>query len=403
MLEVLRRGAISPRVTGGATVAALFAGSTLLTPIYDLYRASYGFSSLELTSLYAVYVVGNLTALLALGRLSDQGGRRPVVLAGLALSAVSTLLFLFASRSATLFAGRALSGCAVGLGSGAATAWITEAARPDRRAQAASTMTAFNFIGLALGSVLAGLLVQYASWPQRTPFLAYLGVLAATTGMALLTPETLDPGARAPFSLKPRLGVPPGARRSFAAPAAAGFSAMAVVGFYAALGPIMIRQALGVANRAVAAAMVAELFAVAAIVIVTTRGLRAQPAMRAGLALTPLGLGLLVAAQWRASPAWLLAATAVCGAAAALGYRGGLAAANDLAPADRRAEVASTYFVCCFLGNALPIIGVGALSQLAGERLADLVFGLGVSALAACALVWTFVLGGARRRVAASV
>jgi hypothetical protein len=76
----------------------------------------------------------------------------------------------------------------------------------------------------------------------------------------------------------------------------------------------------------------------------------------------------------------------MCGVAGALGYRGSLQVANGLAPADRRAEVVSAYFVCTFLGNALPVIGVGALSQAAGPRVADLVFAVVVSAIALAAL-----------------
>jgi hypothetical protein len=69
----------------------------------------------------------------------------------------------------------------------------------------------------------------------------------------------------------------------------------------------------------------------------------------------------------------------------ALGYRGGLAVANTLAPPERRAEVASAFFVCCFCGNALPIIGVGALAQAVPAKAADLVFALVVSGIAGAA------------------
>jgi hypothetical protein len=64
-----------------------------------------------------------------------------------------------------------------------------------------------------------------------------------------------------------------------------------------------------------------------------------------------------------------------------------LAVANSLAPPERRAEIASAFFVCCFCGNALPIIGVGALAQLIPAQTADLVFALVVSAVAGLAAV----------------
>ncbi|MBV9509802.1 MAG: MFS transporter [Caulobacteraceae bacterium] len=385
-------GFASPRLAGGVVVAILFMGSTLMTPLYDLYRSFYRLSPLKLTTLYAVYVLGNLAALLWLGRLSDQRGRRPIALIGLGLAAAGGLLFLVADASLWLYAGRVVSGCAVGIGSGAATAWITEAAPKSRRAQAAAVMTAFNFLGLTLGPVLAGVLVQYAPWPLRTPFILYLGLLALAALLVMRSRETVTRPSPARLDLKPRLGVPANARMRFLAPAVAGFIAMAVVGFYAALGPTMIRETVGVTNRALAGAMVAELFAVAAAAIVFTVNLAAGPAMIAGLILTPPGLGALLLAQGARSLPLMLAGGTLCGLAAALGYRGGLAVVNDLAPPERRAETASTYFLCCFLGNALPIVGVGALAEAAGARAADRALGLGLTGLAivavGCALVF---------------
>jgi len=82
----------------------------------------------------------------------------------------------------------------------------------------------------------------------------------------------------------------------------------------------------------------------------------------------------------------MLAGTMLSGIAAALSYRGGLGVVTSLAPADRRAELASAYFVCCFLGNALPIVGVGALSERLGPATADRIFAFALSILAAGAL-----------------
>ena len=61
-----------------AGIACLYVGSTLPTPLYPLYQQQFGFSEFIVTAIYASYVVGNLTALFALGRLSDQLGRRHI-------------------------------------------------------------------------------------------------------------------------------------------------------------------------------------------------------------------------------------------------------------------------------------------------------------------------------------
>ena len=363
-------------------------GSTLLTPIYELYRSIYGFSAFVLVLLYAVYVVGNLLALLFFGRLSDQIGRKPIVFGALGLAAVSAAIFLAARSLPWLFLARIISGLAVGIGSGAATAWITEFTPPERRPRAASLMTGFNFIGLALGPLLAGPLIEYAPHPARLPFAAYLGVVLVVGLLVAGQPETMRERAKPTLAL--RLGVPRGVRAAFIAPAAAGFAAMAVVGFYAALGPTTIRSDIGIADRALISLIVAELFIIAAGVILTSQTWPARTAMLSGLAATPLGMAFLVVAQRTASLAALLVGTAVCGVVGALGYRGGLAVANALAPPERRAEVASAFFICCFCGNAVPIIGVGALTQMSGARFADLAFAIIVTAIALGAAVAAF-------------
>ena len=378
---------VAGRAVGAAIVGILFMGSTLLTPLYDLYRTTYGFSAVVLVLLYAVYVLGNLTALLVFGRLSDQVGRRAVALIGLGLAAVSTGLFFAADSPALLFAARVASGCAVGMGAGAATAWIAEFTPQSRRAQAAILVTAANFAGLAAGPLLAGGLAQYGPAPLRLSFLVYFALLAALAAAVCAARETVAGAGWSGLDLKPRLGVPAEIRLRFVAPALTLFATMALVGFYAALGPSMIREALHLTNRALSGAAVAELFVVAALAILASRRLAARRAMLAGLGLVPVGLALLVAAQRLGSMPVLLLATTVCGVAAALGYRGSLQVVNELAPADRKAEVVSTYFLCGFMGNALPVIGVGVLSQAAGARMADMTFAGVVSAIAVLALV----------------
>src|SRR3984957_6087789 len=61
-------------------LGVMFVGAILPTPLYPLYRAEFGFSGITLTLIYAVYVLGNLAALLFFGRLADQIGRRNATL-----------------------------------------------------------------------------------------------------------------------------------------------------------------------------------------------------------------------------------------------------------------------------------------------------------------------------------
>ena len=132
-------------------IGVLFAVSTALTPLYVIYQQAFHFSQTVLTLIYAAYVLGNLGALLLFGGISDQLGRRPVSLVAIAIALVSCLSFMAATNVVWLYAGRILIGFAVGLGTGAGTAWLTELIGEEDKAQAAVIATSSNFIGLGLG------------------------------------------------------------------------------------------------------------------------------------------------------------------------------------------------------------------------------------------------------------
>jgi len=173
-----------------AEIAVMFMGSTLLTPLYVLYKREFGFSEITLTLIYAVYVVGNLAALLFLGRLSDEVGRRPVSMAAFAVAGLSTLVFLAAGSTAPLYVGRALSGLAVGLASGTGTAWVADLHRGSNKARATVIAATANMLGISLGPLVAGVLAEYAPAPLQLSFVVYLAVLAVVLWRVWQAPET---------------------------------------------------------------------------------------------------------------------------------------------------------------------------------------------------------------------
>jgi MFS family permease len=193
-------------------------------------------------------------------------------------------------------------------------------------------------------------------------------------------------GRLSELSLRPRIGVPKDIRLAFTAPAVTTFATFALMGFYAAIIPNLLGESLHQKAPLVAGAVVAELFLVAALAAIATGNMHSRRAMLGGLVLLLPSLALLVAAQLAQSLWLLLAATALGGIAAALGYRGSLEVVNAIAPADQRSEVVSSYLVACYLGNALPVIGIGLLSAAASALVAHVVFAVVIGLLAAAAL-----------------
>jgi predicted MFS family arabinose efflux permease len=374
--------------TPASLIGLMFMASTLVSPLYVLYQQAFGFSDITLTLVYSVYVLGNLVALLFFGRLSDQLGRKSAAWWAIAVAGASTLLFLLAQGTAWLYFARALSGFAIGIASGSGTAWLLELLGGNEPQYASLVATSANFTGLAIGSLLAGFLAQYEPWPLQLSYLVYLAALAPLALLVRTTPETVrQPVKLLQVSLRPRLGIPASARRRFIAPAAAVFGTFSVIGFYAALGPSLVKQRLHIQNHALGGAVLGELFLVSTLAMIATRRVAGPRAMRWGLALMLPSLALLVVASARSSPALFIADTALIGLCAALGYRGSLQVANQLAPAEQRAEIASSYFVACFVGNSLPVIGIGWLSVTLGSMAAISIFAALIAAVAVGALV----------------
>jgi MFS family permease len=126
-------------LTVWVTWLVLMAGANLATPLYALYAARFHFSSLVLTTVFATYAAVLVPALILFGRLSDRFGRRPVILAGLAVAAIGLGLFAAASGTAWLYAARIVQGLAVGMVGGPATAALVELdPNGDRRRAALS-------------------------------------------------------------------------------------------------------------------------------------------------------------------------------------------------------------------------------------------------------------------------
>ena len=382
----LRRSTVVAIAIVAAELAVVFLGAILPTPLYPLYREAFGFSGVMLTLIYAVYVLGNLMALLFFGRLSDQIGRRKVSVPAIGIAILSAIVFAAASGTSWLFAGRALSGFATGLVSGTATAWIAELYAGSTRGAAARIAAAANFSGNAAGPLLSGLLAQFAPSPLRLPFYVYLALLVAVGAAILVPPETVtNPRHWGDAELKPRLGVPPNIRLPFISPAVAGFCTFALIGFYSALIPSVLGDSLHLHAPIAAGAVVCALFGIAAITVLSTGRLGSQATMFGALAVLLPSVWLLVGAEIYKSLPMLMAAAAVGGVAGGLGYRGSLEVINRIAPADRRSEIVSSYLIALFAGNSLPVIGIGVLSSITGALLAHVTFAAVITALAGIA------------------
>ena len=368
-------------------------GTTLPTPLYVIYRAQWHFSSGIVTVIFAVYAAGVLAALLLAGRSSDQAGRKPVLATALGSSALSTVVFILAPNVGVLFVGRILSGLSAGLVTGTATATLTELIPVSASRRASLVATAANTGGLALGPLIAGLFAQYAPNPTVLVFEVYLAALVVAGLCLFLVPETVSPRRRPTVGFA-GLGIPERGRGEFVAAGVAGFAAFSLLGLFSALTPTFLQGLLHVHSDAIEGAVVFLMFGVATVTQLLLSRFGSRQVVMAGLGLFLAALALIVASLSQAGMALFLAGTVVGGIAVGAVFLGSLATANSLAPAERRGQTVSTYFVLCYAGLTIPVIGVGVASGFIGDFSAVLAFSILLAALCMLSLARIRDAGG---------
>lgn len=337
----------------------------LQAPLYITYADLSGQGAAATAVAFSGYVLGVLPVLLALGGLADRVGRRPLILAALALSMIATVLMLLAPSLQTLALARLLLGLGTGLASATATAYMGELMGGEHSTRAANWVTASTSLGFGLGAALTSLFLLRG--PSLTPGSFHLQLLLAALAVVLAwrlpdpRPAQRHPMLRLPFY--PRGSVPYGL---------AILLAWACVGLVIALLPGILRQH-GLSDWSGFSTF-----------CVISCGLLFQPMARRLSSHTATLLGLVILPCSYALLAWgahagqlvavLLGAVAASSACYGFVYLGGLAAVNQLAGSEKTRANAG-FFLLAYLGFSLPVIFTGMLSDRLGAGLALAVFG----------------------------
>lgn len=181
--------------------AAMFAsgwGGNQFTPLLLMYRQLGGYSAVSVDAFLGAYVVGLVPGLLLAGPVSDRRGRRPVLVAGAVASAVASLVLCFGGQGAwPIYAGRLITGVAVGIAMSVGSSWVKELSTGADGALAARRAALCQTAGFGLGAGVAGVLAQWGPWPMVTPYAVHILLTVAIPVLLLRVPETRPPLADA--------------------------------------------------------------------------------------------------------------------------------------------------------------------------------------------------------------
>jgi MFS family permease len=364
----------------------LFASSAP-SPLYVVYQAEWGFSAITLTSVFAVYAVGLLAALVVAGSVSDHAGRRPTLLIALAIEIVGMLLFAEAQGVAWLFAARTLQGVATGIAMGAISAALLDL-QPDASPRLGALLgVAAPLAGLAAGALGAGLLVQHAPDPTRLVYWLLLGAFMMAIVVAAAIPETVRRDGPWLHALRPGIAVPASLRVAFVATIPCLMASWALGGLVLSLGPSLTASVLGNTSHVAGGLPIFIMAGVSALASVGLRDAHARSTARGGLAALIVGIVLTLLSLHLGSLALFLAGAATAGLGFGPAFAGAFRALSNRAAADQRAGLVSAILAVSYLAFSLPAVAAGAAVTAIGLHATADVYGIVLIVIAALALV----------------
>lgn len=362
--------------TGFWLVAGVYAvvmmGGTLPIPLYRFWSASLHFGAFGTTAIFAVYAFGVLVSLLVFASLSDQLGRRPVLLGALIVLGISTAVFLVATDLTGLLIARFVFGLAAGVITATANAALAELAREDKPQAASTLSTVANMGGLGLGSVAAGAVAHFFPDPTHEVFWWYLIALGLAVVAVIIVPETVT--REAGFHLEVRRPSLPGGgdRRMFVGILGLVLASFAVNGVFSSLVPAFVQNQLHIDGSLASAALVSIVFFAALLAQVVPHP-RIANRVFAGPVILIIGSIVFEAGLLVGSLSLFIVGTVVAGVGVGLVFGRGIGVTQRLADPEHRADMVATYFLAAYIGSTVPTLGLGVLNETLGTTSSTLI------------------------------
>jgi DHA1 family bicyclomycin/chloramphenicol resistance-like MFS transporter len=161
----------------------------ILTPAVPGLVATFRTDAASVQLTLSLYLFGLAASQLVMGPLSDRIGRRPVVLAGLTLAAVSSVAALAATSIEALIVARVIQAIGASTGVVVGRAIIRDLYDRDRAAAMIGWVTTATVVAPMLAPMIGGFLDTALGWEAIFAFVALVSA-ATLIGAVLALPET---------------------------------------------------------------------------------------------------------------------------------------------------------------------------------------------------------------------
>lgn len=229
-------------------------GLTMVIPLLPFYATEYGASASLVGVLVSAFSVAQLAVAPAWGWFSDRYGRRPAILAGLAVTALAYLLFSAAESVTALLVSRVVQGLGAGT-IGVVQAYVADVSAPEQRTKSLGWLSAVTSLGAVVGPAFGSAMVALGG--RQAPGLgaALLSLLVAAFAWRFLreSRQTTPTGGHPHASAATGRGILVGVVSRWSEPSSRliWIYAVAIGAFYGTIQtvPLLLMDRFGVTER----------------------------------------------------------------------------------------------------------------------------------------------------------
>ncbi|MFD2616056.1 acetolactate synthase small subunit [Terrilactibacillus laevilacticus] len=338
-------------------------GTNIPSPLLAVYRTTWHLSPSMVTLLFAIYAIVVIPTIIISGQLSDQLGRRKLLIPGVFFTIIGSLFFVLSNNIEMLLISRVFQGLSVGMLNGVAVAALTELDVKQNRIKAAFVGAMAVTVGNALGPILSGFLGEYAPLPTKLSYLIH--ILLAVPGFIGLLYMSEKVRPRKTIQLhKP--SVPKTIRGRFYLSGMTSFVAWSIMSLMLSVIPSYTNQLVGSSNLVISGSIVALVLIISTVSQIILKKLPVQNLVLIGYLLLILGLGALVLTLVTQSLFLLFLTTILIGFGHGPTFAGSLALTNNISPDKQRGDIIASFYVLTYLGVSIPVLGLGFIAHWIG-------------------------------------
>ena len=361
--HAIKRRGFSFFVAAFCLISCFVTAATAI-PMMAFWVEHLGLTSPEVAMSVVSYFGGCVLTLIFFARFSNFLGRKPVVIAALAFGAIACYLFSIGENASDLYIGRFLQGLSCGLATSACMSWVVDTA-PPARAWLGTAMTAAGpNIGLALGTLLTGLIIEFNVLNPMHLFDACVALLIFCIVLAVLGTETMRLGTESIGQvLIPKIAIPTRLRRLFILSITAFIGTWGVSSFFQGFSAQFAQIVFG--ESSVLLAAITYLLLIIPIAVFGLVSGRFNPSKTLLLMSTGFlfGAGSVFLTLDMQSPSLFMIFVVICGAAQGGTCCSGLKLLLMDATLRERAGLISALYLGAYVGSGIPNFSIGQLAK----------------------------------------